>query len=213
MVLRSAATRCVTVRAMNAKTEKPVGRKAGWRLRQSRQLFKNEICTLREDEVDLRDGKTIRYAYLERAQAIVVVPVTTEGKIALVRQYRYPVDEWCLEVPGGGTHDVDQTSLEEVARKELREEVGAHAERITYVNFFYPANAMADEKCHVFLAEQTKLTKTPKTEASESIEIILSSPLEALEMARSGKMKTGPCALAVLMCEPLMRERGLLGNG
>ena len=64
------------------------------------------------------------------------------------------------------------------------------------------ANATTDEKCHVFLAEGVELAKKPETEASETLETRLVPVAEALEMARRGKMKTAPCALAVLLCEP-----------
>jgi hypothetical protein len=69
---------------------------------------------------------------------------------------------------------------------------------------------MTDEKCHVFLAEGIQITDAPDTEESESIERRLVTATEAVEMARSGKMKTAPCALGLLMCEPLLRERGYL---
>ena len=193
---------------MAAKQQKPNGDKAGWKLVNSEMRFENEICRLREDEVELEGGKKIKYAYLERDEAVIVVPVTSSGEVILLKQYRYPVDEWCLEVPAGGTHDSGDASLEEVARKELREEVGATAKSLTHVGFFYSANSMTDEKCHVFLAEGVELSKEQKTETSEEIKLQLMPVEKAIELARSGAMKTGPCALAVLLCEPLLSKLG-----
>lgn len=190
---------------MSDAREKPNGAKAGWRLRGSETRFENEICRLREDEVELEGGKKIKYAYLERDEAVLVVPVTSAGELVMLKQYRYPVDEWCLEVPAGGTHDTCDAALEEVVRKELREEVGATAKSLKYVTFFYSANSMTNEKCHVFLAEGVELKKAPTTEASESIEPQLVPLAKAIELARSGAMKTAPCALAVLLCEPFLQ--------
>jgi hypothetical protein len=68
------------------------------------------------------------------------------------------------------------------------------------------ATATTDEKCHVFLAEGVELSEKPEQEASETMETQLVPVAEALEMARRGKMKTGPCALAVLLCEPHLRR-------
>jgi ADP-ribose pyrophosphatase len=193
---------------MGDKRQKPVGAKAGWQLRESETRFENEICLLREDTVELEGGKTTKYAYLERDEAVIVVPVTRGGELVLLRQYRYPVDDWCLEVPAGGTHDTDDAGLEEVARKELREEVGAEADSLKYVDFFYSANSMTNEKCHVFLAEGVEIKRQQKPEATETIEVQLTLVEKALELARTGAMKTGPCALAVLMCEPLLAKLG-----
>src|SRR3954468_6354197 len=176
---------------------KPNGAAAGWKILGSRTHFENEICRLREDDVALAGGKKIQYAYVERDDAVVVVPITADGQMVLLRQYRYAVDEWCLEVPAGGTHDTGDASLEEVARKELREEVGATAKSLTYVNFFYSANALTDEKCHVFLAEGVEFPEEQKTEPGETIEMRLVPVSEALELARSGAIKTAPCALAI----------------
>ncbi len=177
-------------------------------MRHTEARFENDICRLREDDVEVADGKKIKYAYLERDEAVIVVPVTTAGEVVLLKQYRYPVDEWCLEVPAGGTHDTCDAALEEVVRKELREEIGGTAKKLTYVSFFFSANSMADEKCHVFLAEGVELQRRQETEATESIEIQLVPVAKAVELARSGAMKTGPCALAVLLCEPLLPQLG-----
>jgi ADP-ribose pyrophosphatase len=186
--------------------DKPNGAEAGWQLIKIWRCFENEVCALRNDRVEVK-GDELDYAYVERAEAVVIVPVTPEGEIVLLKQYRYPVDEWCLEVPAGGTHDTAEATLEEVARKELREEIGATAEKLTYVTFFYTANAFSDEKCHVFLAEGVKFSSQPKREESESIKTQVLPAAEVIEIARRGEMKTGPCALAVLLCEPLVKER------
>ena len=193
---------------MQSKGEKPNSAAAGWKHLGSMTHFQNDIFRLREDEVELEGGKKIQYAYVERDAAIVIVPVTPDGEMVLLKQYRYAVDEWCLEVPAGGTHDTGETSLEEVVRKELREEVGGTAKSLTYVGFFYTANALSDEKCHVFLAEDVALGQKQETESSETIEVQLVPVEKAVEMARSGAVKTGPCALAILMCEPRLAKLG-----
>lgn len=191
---------------MSPRAEKPHGEEAGWHLLGTQTRFENEIVRLREDEVQLEGGKKTKYAYLQRDDAVIVVPVTAAGEMVFLKQYRYPVDEWCLEIPAGGTHDACDAALEEVARKELREEVGATAKSLKYVDFFYSANSISDEKCHVFLAEGVELTKDQKTETTETIAIQLLPVAEALEQVRGGRMKTGPCALAVLLCEPLLAK-------
>jgi ADP-ribose pyrophosphatase len=191
---------------MAANGDKPKGARAGWKFLGSQTRFENEIFRLRQDEVELEGGKKMQYAYVERDEAVIVVPITREGEMVMLKQYRYAVDEWCLEVPAGGTHDSGDASLEEVVRKELREEVGGTAEKLTYIDFFYSANSITDEKVHVFVAEGVTLAKEPKTEASETIEMQLVPVAKAIELARSGAMKTAPCALAVLLCESHLKQ-------
>jgi ADP-ribose pyrophosphatase len=193
---------------MDDRRQKPEGARAGWKMLGSATRFENDIFRVREDEVELADGKEIKYAYVERDEAVVIVPVTDDGQMVLLRQYRYPVDEWCLEIPAGGTHDTGDEALEEVAKKELREEIGGKVRALTYVDFFYSTSSLTDEKCHVFIAEGVELSREPKTEESEEIKIELVPIERALEIVRSGAMKTGPCALAVLLCEEQLRQLG-----
>ena len=191
---------------MSSKNQKPIGEQAGWRLLSSETRFENKLCRLREDEVEVEGGKKIKYAYLERDEAVIIVPITPDGQLVMVKQYRYPVDEWCLEIPAGGTHDVCDAALEEVVRKELREEVGGTAKKLTHIGAFFSCNSMTDEKCHVFLAQDVELEKKQKTEATESIVVQLMPIAKAIELARTGGIKTGPCALAILMAEPLLEK-------
>ena len=194
-----------------AMKSKPGAEKLGWRVIESRCRFENKILRLREDRLEV-PGKSefATYAYMERAEAVVIVPVTSSGDVVLIQQYRYPVDEWCLETPAGGTHDAEGASLEETVRKELREEIGATAGEVRAVTWFYSANSLSDEKCHVFLAVDVELSHSPKTESTEALETLTVSVSEAVRMAKSGEMKTGPCALAMLLCEESLRALGFL---
>jgi len=191
---------------MKRSGDKPNGERAGWRFLGSEIRFEGQVFRVREDEVELTEGKKIKYAYAERAAAVVVVPITREGEMVLLKQYRYAVDEYCLEVPAGGTHDSGNASLEEVARRELEEEVGGTAAKLTYLDYFFSASGITDEKCHVYLAEGVELSKKQKTEAGETIEVQLVPVAKAIELARTGAIKTAPCALAILWCEPQLAQ-------
>jgi len=191
--------------------DKPRAMELGWRMVESRCRYESKITRLRDDKIVV-PGKSepLDYAYLERAEAVIILPVTTSGDVVLIRQYRYPVDEWCVEIPAGGTHDGEGASLEEIVRKELREEIGATAKEVCAVTWFYSAPSFGDEKCHVFLALGVELEHEPKTEQTEELETLIVPAREALRMARSGEMKTGPCTLGLLLCEEALRARWIL---
>jgi ADP-ribose pyrophosphatase len=134
-----------------------------------------------------------------------VVPVTADGQIVLIRQYRYPIDEWRWELPAGGLHDHDG-SLEALARKELAQEIGASCDEFTYVTWFYGPTSSVSEVCHVLLARGVRLDGATAHEETESIEIHPLPIEQALALARSGAMKDGQSALVLLLCEPYLKE-------
>ncbi len=152
---------------------------------------------VRQDEIITPDGRPILYNVIEKADAVWIVPITTQGQLAMVHQFRHTVGEWCLEVPAGSVKP-GQT-IEEAAREELCEEVGGAAESLDYIGRFFMANGICNEVGHVFLAAGVVLGD-PRHESAEVMSIILKTPDEALHMAQTGKISDGPSALALLLC-------------
>ena len=80
-----------------------------------------------------------------------MLTVSFSSTIEIGESQPYPNDCWCWEVPAGGLHD-HQGSLEALARRELAQEIGATCDELVYVNWFYGANSVLNEVCHVLLA-------------------------------------------------------------
>ena len=189
---------------------KPEGERLGWQVLETWYPNENRVNRLRADRVSIPGRGEIRYSYLERGESVIIVPVTTDGRMALIRQYRYPVDAHCYELPAGCCRDTGGVALEEVARKELREEIGATAGRLEAVTWFYSSSSISDEVCHIFLALDVALDRETDKEPGENIELVLLPVAEAFAMVRRGEMKTGTCALGILHCESRLRQTGLL---
>ncbi len=152
---------------------------------------------VRQDEIITPDGRPGVYNVIEKPDAVWIVPITTQGQVAMVYQFRYTVGEWCLEVPAGSVKP-GQT-IEEAARDELREEVGGTANSLDYIGRFFLANGICNEVGHIFLAAGVVLGH-PQHESAEVMNVTLKTPHEALHMARTGEISDGPSALALLLC-------------
>ena len=191
--------------------DKPEGARLGWRMLASHRAFEGRVNRLRVDRLDIAGRGEIQYAYLERGESVIIVPALADGRLALIRQYRYPVDRFCYELPAGCCRDTGGAALETVARNELREEIGGSAGALEYVTWFYSSSSISDEVCHIFFASDVTLDQATDTEPGEHIDppLLLPAP-EALALVRRGEMKTGTCALAILHCEGRLRERGWL---
>ena len=190
------------------KNDKPEGAKRGWRLLDTTYPFATKWLKLRQDRIHLEGDGEIAFTYLDSAGAVGVVPVTADGDIVLIRQYRYTVDDVCYEIPAGGLHDTGDASSEQVARDELRQETGGVCGELLYVGFFYTATGQYSQTFHAYLALNVELTQPQSLEPTEQIEICPTPATEALRMARAGEIKDGPSALCILLCENLLRERG-----
>ena len=144
------------------------------------------------------DGSKGTYNIVQKSPSVWIVPVTAEGNIVLLRQYRYTIDDWCWEVPAGGVKD-GQTP-EEAAREELREEIGGYSDKWTAVGPLYTANGICNEIGHIFIAEDVELREVAH-EPAEIIEIHQKPVAEVLRMARSNAINDGSSALALLLCQ------------
>jgi ADP-ribose pyrophosphatase len=157
---------------------------------------------VRQDAILMPDGRTGTYNTVEKSDAVWILPVTVDGRIPLLYQYRYTIDDWCWEIPAGSVED-DRT-LEETARIELLEEVGGVAQSLEYIAPYYLANGICNERGHFFLATGVELG-TPTHEAAEVIEIHLHPIADVLAMVHAHQITDGPSALAILLCADRLR--------
>ena len=186
-----------------AETDKPNGVAVGWQRLTTDYPYTYHKFRVRQDQVRWPDGHVAPYAYIQAPGAVWVVPVTPDGQIVLIRQFRYTLDDWCWEVPAGGLHDFSGSPIE-LAKRELAEEVGGESDDWLYVGSYRPGVSIIDEICHVVLARDVRLDREPQREPGEIIEMHLVSLERALEMARNGEMVDGHSALAILRCEPYL---------
>jgi 8-oxo-dGTP pyrophosphatase MutT (NUDIX family) len=120
----------------------------------TREVYRNPWLRLREDEIERDDGARGIYGVVDKDDCAVIIPVEGD-RVYLVGQFRYTIQQHCLELPQGGWETAD-VQPEELARGELREETGFDAEEMTYLGTLYIAYGFANQKQHVFLARGLK---------------------------------------------------------
>jgi ADP-ribose pyrophosphatase len=175
-----------------------------WETLDSRFLWRSRWYNLRQDRLRTPAGHEFTYTIVDHPGAVWVVPITADGQVVLVWQYRHTVADWCYEVPAGGLSP--SLSPEEAARRELLEEVGGTAADLRYVGQFYTSNGISNEIAYVYLATGVEFGNTQR-EPTELMEMRLVPVEEALRMAREGEIADGPSALALLWCERLLNSQ------
>ncbi|MBP1776162.1 MAG: hydrolase [candidate division NC10 bacterium] len=166
-----------------------------WKRLGSRTLHQHDRVVIREDVLQLPEGRERRYPVMQLGQSAGIVPLTADGQIILVRQYRHVTQGFCWEIPGGGMHPGE--SPEVAAQRELREETGYRARRLRRLGGFWPNNAYLDEVIHVYLGED--LTPDPlPADQDEHLERRAFPFAEALAMAQDDRITCGLTKLAIL---------------
>jgi ADP-ribose pyrophosphatase len=172
-----------------------------WEVLDSEYLLRSPWRDFRKDRVRLHTGDEIVYSYMEAPDAAFVVPLTADGRIATVRQYRHPVRAWVWEVVGGGVGPEGPLGT---ARKELKEEIGGTCREIVSLGSFYMGAGGLSLRSYMFLALDVELGEHER-EPMELLDVVLLDPDEAFARARDGRIDESQSALAILLAEPLIR--------
>jgi 8-oxo-dGTP pyrophosphatase MutT (NUDIX family) len=159
----------------------------------SREVYRNHWMRLREDEILRSNGKTGIYGVVEKDDAAIILPID-KGRVWLVEQFRYTIQERALELPQGGW-EMEVDDPEELARGELKEELGLDAAEMTLLGTLWIAYGFTRQRQHVFLA--SGLTATEKEPDAEEHDLLVRSvPVEEFEeMMLNGGVRDG-CTLA-----------------
>jgi len=159
-----------------------------WKRLSEKTLFKNPWWTYKVGQFEIPGGHRGEYHYVHTLGASLVVPLRSDNRILLVRQYRYLGDRVSLEFPCGGVKE--GSNYEQTAREELAEEAGLEAGVIEQIGEFNPYNGVTNEVCRVYLARQLRpVVSRPDT--TEEFERITMTPAELGEKIDSGEVWDG----------------------
>lgn len=166
-----------------------------WRRVGTRTLYQQAHVVVREDTLELPDGRERAYPVLSLGASVGVLPFLSKDRVVLVRQYRHLPRDFSWEVPGGGI--LPGEPPEEAAQRELREETGYRAGRLWRLGGFWPNNAYLDEVIHIFVADELVADPLP-ADQDEHLEVLAFAFDEALAMAQDDRISCGLTKLAIL---------------
>lgn len=158
-------------------------------------IYSGNILKLHRDEVEFPDKHKSVREVVEHSGGVSVIAETDEGKILLIRQYRYPVDEVIYEIPAGKLEEDEK--VEECALRELREETGYQAGKIKEIFRFYPTPGYSTETIYIFKAEDLEYVGRELDEG-EYIEVVPKTREELEELFAEGAIKDSKTLIAVM---------------
>lgn len=114
-------------------------------------VYKGAILDVYQDSIQVPNGNIAKWDFIGHKGAAAVLPVTKEGKLIMVKQYRNAIDRDSLEIPAGGKNSIDEPTIVAAAR-ELEEETGYKSENLELLISTVPAIAYSSEVIDIYVA-------------------------------------------------------------
>ena len=166
----------------------------------SEQKFSGRLIDLYLDQVELPNGKTSTREWIDHPGAVCLIPILPDGKICLIRQFRYGPGEEFIEIPAGKL-DAGEAPLD-CAYRELEEETGYRTNKLTFLTNIHPAIGFSNEKMWMYLAEELELSKK-KLDEDEFLELLPTPLNKALEWVFSGKITDVKTIIGIMWMKEL----------
>jgi 8-oxo-dGTP pyrophosphatase MutT (NUDIX family) len=169
-----------------------------WKTLFSEVKYDNKWITVTEYQViNPAGGKGIYGKVHFKNKAIGIIPVDQDLNTWLVGQYRYTVDEWSWEIPEGGGPPGEPAV--ESAKRELQEETGLIAKKITPIIRLHTSNSVTDEEGFVFMAEDLAQGENSLEDTEADLKVWKLPVKDALQMVIEGKITDSMSVMGLLM--------------
>ncbi|MEL6250075.1 MAG: NUDIX hydrolase [Cyanobacteria bacterium J06648_16] len=178
-----------------------------WKRLSSQMAFDHRWYKVRQDCVQLPDGQIVDdYFVSVRPDVAMVLPVTPQQQVVMVRQYRHGAGEILLELPAG-TFDPQQEPAARAAERELREETGYAAARLEALATLYDNPVKETNRIHLFLAKDVCRVGDQQLDRTEEIEVVTVPITEIEARIQSGEIQVAGTLATLYLGLPHLNTR------
>ena len=167
-------------------------------------IYEGSVLNLMRDTVELPNGKTSHREFCLHIGAVAILPLLDDGRVIMERQFRYPHGRVFYEIPAGKLNSADEDPLS-AAQRELREETGAIAGKMTYIGALDTSPALISERIHMYLAEELEFTDR-ELDDDEFLDVEYAGLAELYKMVMNGEIADAKTQVAVLKTAALRPE-------
>jgi ADP-ribose pyrophosphatase len=161
-------------------------------------IYRGKFLECYTDQVILPNGKITTREYIHHPGAIAAVPILDDGRIVLVKQFRYPTGKVILEIPAGKLEKGENP--DDCVRRELTEEIGFEPEQLTYLSSIWTTPGFTDEIIHLYLAKGLKPLRR-QMDSDEFLDVVIMNKKEVFEHLDTDSLIDGKTALALMMVD------------
>ena len=176
-----------------------------WKRLRSERLLETPYFALRSDRLRLPGGAVKDpYYVVERPDAAIIFPLTGEGEVVLVRQYRPPLERMELGLPAGLVEEGEKP--EAAARRELLEETGYSGDQWEPLGSLASSPSLKDNWAYLFLARGVEESAPPAPDEHELVEVVRAPVGDLPGLIRSGEIVSSSGVAAIMLALERLRQ-------
>jgi 8-oxo-dGTP pyrophosphatase MutT (NUDIX family) len=176
-----------------------------WKRLRSERLLETPYFALRSDRLRLPGGAVKDpYYVVERPDAAIIFPLTGEGEVVLVRQYRPPLERMELGLPAGLVEDGEKP--EDAARRELLEETGYSGDQWEPLGSLASSPSLKDNWAYLFLARGVEESASPDPDEHELVEVVRVPVGDLTGLIQSGEIVSSSGVAAIMLALERLRQ-------
>lgn len=160
------------------------------------RMYHGAIVDVYRDYMQFSNGNTEEWDYIHHRGAAAVVPVTDDGRIIMVRQYRNALERFTLEIPAGALDDPEEPGINCSAR-ELEEETGYRSENLEWLITLRTTVAFCNERIEVYVAKNLVPSKQ-HLDPNEFVNVELHTVEELKQMIFDGEIEDSKTVASIL---------------
>lgn len=171
----------------------------------SEEIYRGRILNVSCDTVLLENGTEAYREVVHHPGGACVVPLTSDGCVLMVRQFRYPHHAETLEIPAGKLESGEEPL--QCAFRELKEEVGAETETLESLGALFPTPAYDEEVIYMYLANAVTETHTQELDTDEFLDVVRIPLDEAVQMVMDDRIRDAKTQIALLKTALLQQKK------
>lgn len=168
-----------------------------YRIVKSDVIYRGKVFNTLVDQIEYNSGNKAIREVAEHPGGAVVVPVTDDGKIIMVTQHRFPVDQVLLELPAGKLSKGEDPLI--CAVRELEEETGYRSKKVTPLGSIYTTPGYSTEKLWIYLAKDLKPGDHNREEGEFGMQVFEYSLKEVEEKIYNGEIVDGKTICGIFL--------------